>query len=189
MVYQQGHDKMLELQSAPPVPIRYTTDGSDPKQAGGSYDEPFVIPSGTVCVLAVGEKQGLISETLRVDITWDKVDDFSVAPHQKAIWKREHRPTTTKESYEFLAKVKKYQAQVKGVRININGSHWLDFSVDEKLGLDGEKLEEVVNYLRGLLCDGEIEIDAPALHFPSGQQLLDWVAEAKTQVRRDEVEQ
>jgi hypothetical protein len=187
-VYQQGHDKMLELQSAPPVPIRYTTDGSDPKQAGGSYDEPFVIPSGTVCVLAIAEKQGIMSKTLRVDITWDKIDDFQVDPLKKAIWKREHHPTTTKESYEFLGKVKKYQAQVKGVRININGSHWLDFSVDEKLALDGAKLEEVVNYLRALLADGEIEIDAPALDFPSGQLLLDWVAEAKTQVRRDEVE-
>jgi hypothetical protein len=75
------------------------------------------------------------------------------------------------------------------VRVNINGSHWLDFSVDEKFALDGAKLEEIVNYLRSLLLDGEIEIDAPSLHFATGQQLLDWVASAKTQVRRDEVEQ
>lgn len=188
-VYQQGYDKMVELRSAPAVPIRYTTNGSDPKQAGGSYDEPFVVPSGTVCVLAVAEKQGQMSEIHRIDITWDKVDDFQVDPQKTVTWKREHRLSTTKDSYEFLAKVKKYQAQISGVRININGSHWLDLSLDEKLALDGEKIEEMVNYLRSLISDGEIEIDAPSIQFISGQNLLDWVTEVKTQVQRDEVEQ
>jgi len=188
-IYQQGEDKMMELKSAPPASIRYTTDGSNPKDNGGSYDEPFVIPLNTVCVLAVGEKQGIVSEVLRVDIEWDKKDDFKVNKSLSAIWKREHRPTTTKESYEFLARLKKYQVTVSGVKVFISGTNWLELTMDENLTLDGDKIENAVNYLRSLLNDGEVEIDAPQLHFPSGQLLLDWVAEVRTQINSYEVEQ
>lgn len=188
-IYQQGENKMMELKSAPPTPIRYTTDGSNPKDNGGSYDEPFVIPLNTVCVLAVAEKQGIVSEVLRVDIAWDKKDDFTINPNVPVVWKREHRPTTTKESYEFLARLKKYQVIASGVKVFISGTNWLELAIDENLTLDGDKIEEAVNYLRSLLSDGEVEIDAPQLHFPTGQLLLDWVAEVRTQIHSYEVEQ
>ena len=53
---------MAELRSAPEAPIRYTTDGSDPKSNGGIYNEPFVIPQQTQVILAVAEKSGILSE-------------------------------------------------------------------------------------------------------------------------------
>ncbi|MEW5952367.1 MAG: chitobiase/beta-hexosaminidase C-terminal domain-containing protein [Bacillota bacterium] len=65
-----GGEKMVELRSAPPAPIRYTTDGSSPKLSGGSYDGPFAVPPGTLLVLAVAEKGGLISDEHRLEIRW-----------------------------------------------------------------------------------------------------------------------
>jgi len=59
--FQSGHDKMVELRVAPAAPLRYTSDGSDPKIAGASYHDPFVVPQGTHVVLAVAEKNGLVS--------------------------------------------------------------------------------------------------------------------------------
>jgi hypothetical protein len=52
--YQSGAGKMVRLESAPKSTIKYTTDGSDPKISGGIYNEPFVVPSGTVFILAYG---------------------------------------------------------------------------------------------------------------------------------------
>ena len=66
--YMDGNERMVEIQSAPPVPIRYTTDGSDPKHSGGSYEGAFAIPNGTRMVLAVAEKDGISSEVLRREI-------------------------------------------------------------------------------------------------------------------------
>ena len=60
--YQSGTDKMVELRTAPAAPLRYTTDGSDPKLCGATYDGPFVVPPGTLVVLAVAEKHGIVSE-------------------------------------------------------------------------------------------------------------------------------
>ncbi|MEG4445808.1 DUF499 domain-containing protein [Microcoleus sp. AT9_B5] len=188
-IFQSGNNKMVELKAAPDAPIRYTTNGSDPKLGGGIYSEPFIVPSGTLCVLAVAEKQGIISQTHHLDIQWDKVDDFKVDPAKPVTWKREHHPKTTKDAYEFLGRLKKYQAGVFGSRITINGSHWVELSVDSNLVFDADKLETAVNHLRSLLADGEVEIEAQSLNFPTGQQLLDWVAEVKTELNRNEVQQ
>src|SRR5919202_5549568 len=64
--YQSGADKMVELRTAPAAPLRYTTDGSDPKICGAAYDGPFVVPPGTLVVLAVAEKQGIVSDCYRL---------------------------------------------------------------------------------------------------------------------------
>ncbi len=186
--FQSGNDKMVELQAVPNVPIRYTTDGSDPKLGGGIYHDPAIVPQGTLCVLVVGEEQGIFHEQ-RIDIQWDKTDDFQVDVSKPATWKHEHHPATTKEAYEFLSRLRKHQAGVFAPRITINGSHWVELSVDSGLILDIDKLESTVNHLRSLLADGEVEIETQSLSFPTGQQLVDWAAESRTELNRDEVQQ
>jgi hypothetical protein len=68
-VYQNGADKMVELQAAPAAAIRYTTDGSDPKLSGGAYDQPFAVQRNTRIVLAVAEHDGLLSEVHQREIS------------------------------------------------------------------------------------------------------------------------
>lgn len=189
--YQNGNDKMVELQAAPPAPIRYTTDGSDPKNAGGTYTDPFVVLPGTVCVLAIAERDGLISDVHRLNIRWEPAGKTTVEikPELPAVWKRSHHPSTTKDSYEFLGRLKKFQAEITGGRVTISGDHWLELSIDDRLKLDSEKLESTINHLRGLLSEGEVELEVDSVRFPNGQLLLDWVAEAKTEVKPDEVNQ
>jgi Protein of unknown function (DUF499)/Fn3 associated len=189
--FQDGADKKVEVRSAPRAAIRYTTDGSDPKNAGGSYSEPFGVLPGTVCVLAIAERGGIVSEVHRRDIRWEAAGKTTVEikPEVPATWKRSHHPSTTKDAYEFLGRLKKFQAEVAGGRVTITGDRWIELSIDEHLSLDGEKLEGAINHLRGLLSEGEVEIEVDGIKFPNGQLLLDWVADVKTEVKPDEVEQ
>jgi len=187
--YQNGADKMVELRAAPAAPLRYTTDGSDPKTSGGLYAEPFAAPKGAVCVLAVAEKGGVQSDVHRRDLTWDKKEELKLDLSKPVVWRREHRPKTTKESYELLAMVRKHQASLPGPQIKIVGTNWLELSFDSKLVLDGEKVEAVVNHLRGLLSEGQVAVETEAIHFPTGQSLIDWVKEAKTEIKPEEVKQ
>ena len=62
--YQDGAGRRIEIRAAPAAPIRYTTDGSDPKLSGGAYDGPFPVPDGVRLVLAVAEKDGIASDVL-----------------------------------------------------------------------------------------------------------------------------
>jgi Fn3 associated len=188
--FQSGHDKMVELRVAPAAPLRYTSDGSDPKIAGASYHDPFVVPQGTHVVLAVAEKNGLVSDVHRLDIDWQGHDAFTIDPDQPVTWKREHTLSTTKESYEFLDRLKKYQAVVSGLRVSIVGQpHWLELTCDNGLRLEAANLEAVIEHLRGLLSEGQVTVEAPIVTFPTGQHLLDWVAEVHTTIHPHEVSQ
>jgi hypothetical protein len=187
--FQSGSDKMVELRAAPPVPIRYTTDGSDPKNSGGLYAGPVAVPPGTVCVLAVAEKDGIQSEIHRRDIIWEKGPELKLDPVKPVIWQRDHRPKTTKESYEFLEMLKKHRGTIPCYRIAIVGKNWLELTFDEKLIFDAEKLEELIHNLRGLLSEGQVAIETAAIHFLTGQALLDWVRDARTEIKPEEVKQ
>ncbi len=189
--YQNSSDKMVELRAAPSAPMRYTTDGSDPKHTGGSYTEPFVVLPGTVCVLAIAEKDGITSEVHRRDIRWEPSGKTTVEikPESPAVWHRLHHPSTTKDAYEFLGRLKKFQAEIAGGRVTITGENWLELSIDDRLKLDSKKLESTIDHLRSLLTEGEVEIEVDSIRFPNGQLLLDWVAEIKTEIKPDEVKQ
>ncbi|MEW6540808.1 MAG: DUF499 domain-containing protein [Bacillota bacterium] len=186
--FQNGPDKMVELKSAPPAPVRYTTDGSDPRSAGGVYDGPFVVPKGTIVVLAVAEKDSVVSDVHRLNIEWKNTGTM-LDPTLPATWKREHLLMTTKEAYEFLARLKKHKGVVPGPRILVSGQSWVELTFDHKLELTGDKVEAAVEHLRGLLDEGQVNIEAMFIRFPTGQNLLDWVAEVKTEIQAGEVEQ
>lgn len=188
-IFQQGGEKMVELRAAPPAPIRYTTDGSDPKLAGGLYESPFPVPKGTRLVLAVAEKNGAISEPRRIDINWDERQDFTVNAALPARWMRPHKLDDTRASYEFLERLKKHGARANVSRVTIAGSHWLELSFDEKLAFNAVQLEDAVNHLRGLLDEGNVILEASGLEFANGQALLDWVEDVKTELKLDEVQQ
>ncbi len=188
-LYQNGKTKMLELKAAPNAEIKVTMDGADPKHTGVVYTGPVAVDEGTVCVLAVAEKGGIVSDVHRVDVDWKSKDGFKLAPEKPVCWKRRHEPTTTKESYELIGLLKKHNATAGGAHVRIVGDRWIELTVDEKLLIDGEKLENAVNYLRGLFCDGEVAVEVGELQFDTGQQLLDWIAEIKSELKPEEVEQ
>lgn len=187
--FRSGEDRMVELRAAPPAPIRYTTDGSDPKLGGGVYDAPFAVPKGTVCVLAVAEKDRITSDLHRLDIDWGSDGEFRIDPGSPVTWVREHSPRTTKESYEFLSRLKKHAGSLPGPRVSLVGDSWVELSFDQKLLLTAEQLEGAIDHMRSLLPEGEVCIDAVSIHFSTGQAFLDWAAEVKTEIRLEEIRQ
>ncbi len=187
--YQNGPEKMVRLESAPKAIIKYTTDGSDPKNAGGTYDGPFVVPKGTVFVLAYGQKNKISSEVYKFEINWEEEGGIVIDPEKPALWKRRHEPKTTKESYELLRLMKKYSVNMPGPRVTISGKSWIELAVDEKVLISSDQMDKVLEYLRSLLDEGQVQIETSALKFPTGQSLLDWVAEVQTELKPDEVSQ
>ncbi|MBI2264570.1 MAG: DUF499 domain-containing protein [Armatimonadetes bacterium] len=188
-LYQDGNEKRCELKAAPNAEIRYTTNGSDPKHSGGLYEGPFVVPKGTVVVLAVAKKGEISSQELRVGIDWEKDEGVQIDLFKSVLWKREQSFKTTKETYEFLDRLKKYEATTPGPKITISGQRYIELTFDPKLEPTPENLEEAIKPLRALLSEGQVWLDAESIRLPSGQALLDWVAEVKSEIRPDEVVQ
>ncbi|MCB1133918.1 MAG: chitobiase/beta-hexosaminidase C-terminal domain-containing protein, partial [Verrucomicrobiae bacterium] len=184
--FQNGDQRMCELQAAPEVPIYYSTDGSTPTDASGLYDEPFPVPSGTICVLALGEKDGIRSEILRADVPASS-QAVAVDPSKPATWKRSHSFDTTKETYEFLSQLEKAGASMLGMRVLVGTSPWAEINTDSAMSLDRAAAEKLLIPLRELVGSGEVQLSCDALAFPSGQDLLDWVADRKTELKEQEV--
>jgi len=193
-LYQQGSDRMVQLQVAPSgVPIRYTTDGSEPGNGGAIYTDSFVLPRATRVVSAVAEKNGVVSERISIPIDWEKIDDVKVDPAKSVVWRRSHDLQSTQKTYEFLSRAQRFNAELPGVKITIkspdsgHGSRWLELLADDSVHLDSKKIEKVITVLRELLTDAEVHIAVEATHFAKGQALLDWVTDEKTTLKPGEV--
>jgi hypothetical protein len=186
--------KMLELKAAPnadnKTEIRYTTDGSDPKLSGGTYDGPFSIPKGTTIVLAIAGRDGVQSEVENIAINWDKDGgEKPINPEMPLTWKRKHSHMVTTEAYTFMDRLKQHEGEISGIRITVTGDQWAELNLDPKLKLIGVRVYEAVEALRKLLGAGQLGIEATAVHFAKGQNFLDWLQEVKTEIKPGEVTQ
>jgi hypothetical protein len=187
--YQRGDEKMVELRATPDAPIRYSTDGSNPNLGGAVYAGPFAIPKNAYLVLAGAETAGLVAEH-RLDLDVEHSDTVKVDPERPAIWKHKHQSETTQDTYTLLGQLKRFQASILGSQISVVAEpHWLEFQSDDQLALDVTTLETTVENLRSVLPDGQITVEAFALRFPTGQRLLAWVEDARTELQPEEVEQ
>ena len=188
--YTGGGGRRVELRAAPPAPIRYTTDGSDPRVNGGAYDGPFAVPAGARLVLAVAEKDGAVSETHRREIA-DEPVDRPIDRTAPAVWRPDRGFTfeTTRTAYGFLNRLKKHEASAGGLRFNVTADQtWGELSLSEDVALDGMALEQAVEQLRRIVPAGEVAIEARRIHYASGQRFLDHVADIKATFKRDDVE-
>lgn len=189
-------DKKCSLEAVPPATIRYTTDGSDPKVAGATYDGAFPIPRGAALILAYAERDGIQSTVEHIRVTWDEKREVTIDPQLPALWKRAQafKAPTTRESYEFLERLRKYNAQISGASINISGvgnraREWVDLRTSGDNKYNADLIEKVLTVLREMQPEGQVQIETDELLFPTGQDLLGWVEEVKTTLQAGEVKQ
>ena len=194
-IYQSGTDKRIELRTVPEATIYYSTDGSDPKLARAVYEDPFIIPRGSPFVLAYAERDGVSSVVERIPITWKREEAVQVDRKRPATWKPRQRFgfNSTRDSYEFLARVKKHRARLSGLTITISGEggdkEWVELTTYEAKRVDPMLVEECLEALRKLQTTGQVQLAAEALHFEAGRDLEDWVEEVRTTLQPGEVKQ
>ena len=192
-IYQSGAQKKIKLQAVPDATIHYTTDGSDPKVAGATYVDDFVIPNGSPLVLAYAERDGIYSEVDRIVVTWGNNEIFQVDPKRSATWLKKFDCSSTKDSYELIEQLKKYRAHLLGPRVTISGEsgnkEWIELTTYEQKKVSPEMIEETLTVLRKLQGSGQVQLAATAVFFESGQDLLNWVEDVKTTLTQTEVKQ
>jgi hypothetical protein len=110
-----------------------------------------------------------------------------------ATWQRSQGFNSTRDSYAFLDRLKKHEAQVSGLLITIAGEgsdrDWIELSLYEGKRVEPELVEECLEALRKLQTTGQVQLKAGAVHFETGQALLDWVEETRTSLQPGEVVQ
>ena len=71
----------------------------------------------------------------------------------------------------------------------MTGNLWAELTLHEGIQLAPEPLREAVDSVRKLAIEGQLSIEAKALHFQRGQAFLDWIKEAKVEYEASEVKQ
>ena len=189
-VYGDAENKRVELKAVPPgATIRYTTDGSNPTR-GGIYESDFDVDRPCTTILAVAAKAGVVSEPLRIDLDWEKMGS-GIDPAKPARWKRRHEIRTTKESYDLIALMKKYEVTSFDSRISIigDGTRWVELTIGDGIGLTGEKIESIIDSLRDIYRDGQVGIDLQSMAFISGKDLQDFASANRVSLDTTEVTQ
>ena len=191
-VFQQGNDWMVELKASPNADIRYTTNGSDPKTAGVTYDAPFPVPESSPFVLAIAQRDGVSSDQEKINVNDYRQKIVKVDPAKKVIWKHRHAHLTTRDAHEFMERLKKFQGSAFGVTIDIQSNkddQDISYTAADNFAIIGESFEKTVKQLQSVMNGSQIFLNIERVEFDRGQLLLDWIADAKSSLSPGEVTQ
>lgn len=188
-IIDRGDHKIVEFQSSPLADIKYTTDGSNPKENGGIYQSEVVVPKNTTFVLAVAEAEGIYSEQISIKLDWDPNKKFEIDKSKKLTLYKQERTSDTAETYKHLDVLKKHGAHIKDVIVTFfkidehnNDNGWLELNIDAKTAVKIEKLENSMASIReSLLEDAKVNINLEygITVFENGQSFIDWMTETK----------
>ncbi|HOX73633.1 MAG TPA: FN3 associated domain-containing protein [Bacteroidales bacterium] len=202
--YDAGDQKKMKLEASVAEPkILYTTDGTDPKAPGAAqYNDDFIIPKNTRYVLAIAEKKGIRSDQIEVSIDWKKPEGLKIDRNKPLEYHKKGmvKTSSNKQTYDELALFYKYHAVFSDVSINsvfkTNGDdHWAQVIYDSSLKIPKEKIEAQIDFLRsslGTVGSFETSLQIGVVHFLTGQDFEDWIAEKQMQLsslKQEEIKQ
>lgn len=188
--------KHCELEASnPKVEIKYSTDGSQPKN-GAVYKESFVVPPNASILQAVAYYKPLdwYGEELKVSIPISK-DTYNAVHPRKTIdvdknlkLKKIIKYSSTVEVYEFIKNMKKIGFTAMVDEIEITDAHNPDSYISSAIGgkyWNAEMIEAVLNIYRNIVmkdCETKVKLSIGAMSFESGQKFKDWVAGSKGEI-------
>ncbi|MFD1040348.1 DUF499 domain-containing protein [Virgibacillus byunsanensis] len=188
-ILDQEDYKILELQSSPYAKIKYTTDGSNPKEHGGIYHSEVTLQKNTSYILAVAEAEGIYSEQISIKLDWDSDNKIEIDKQKKLTLYKHGTTSDTAETYKQLELLKKHKALIKDVIVKFfktdefhNNNGWIELMIDSTTDVTIEKLIDSMTSIRdSFLSESTVNINLEygIAVFKNGQSFLDWMAESK----------
>lgn len=118
-IYDKGGKPYAEFKTTSSnLIIKYTTDGSNPKESGGVYDGDFIIPEGAkyIQAIALNEELGIYSDIIQIEV---KEKKFEINKEKPVRLIEPIVSNNTAETFEIIEKLSKYDLSLSGVTIGI----------------------------------------------------------------------
>ena len=177
----------LMLKSQPGVTIKYTTDGSDPKENGGIYESEFEVPANASFIQIVAEYGGEYYDAQSIKIDKKKVRGLDIDKSKSLTLYRQLRASDTNDSYNNIGILKKYADSIADVRLVLfkmddknNEKGFIELTVDSRTRINPEQVEKAIDYLKGSFLPDtrtNVEFECGSVSFKSGQSFCDWANE------------
>jgi len=196
--------KYVDLETPTGVKIKYTTDGSDPKNSGGYYDGEFKIPSSCSFVLVVAEHDGAFYDAHSIVVPKNGGGD-GVPPIDKVkplTLSRLLRSSDTSETYDQLTLLQKHAESVKDVHLVLHKNDeqgkdagWIELTLSDKIPITVSQIETAIDSLKNSFVTSgtaSVELELSVIHFSTGQAFYDWANDKKlslTDFKQGEIKQ
>ncbi|OQA08273.1 MAG: hypothetical protein BWY65_01545 [Firmicutes bacterium ADurb.Bin373] len=182
---QSVQGSVMELKAHKDFEIRYTTDGSNPKESGGVYSGEILLPASCKYVRTAVLYKGKVVE--EKDIAIDekpkpgkfKIEDSMPVQYTLHIQKK---CGDTEASYSELEKLKKLSgAFIRHFTVIISEKDIPDNYIEvstANVPYDADNLQATVDLIRETAFAGKdvvVEFDYKTLLFTSGAQFKDWI--------------
>lgn len=182
--FNKNNKLYIELKSIPTATIKYTTDGSNPKEHGYIYYKEFEVPDDCLYVLAIAQKDGIESNQLNIKI--DKNSDFQINKDKPLILSTNIKINETANVYKEIDILKKHNVKISDISINLSIDNdcdkWIELVLGKSVIIEASKLESEIENLRQNLLNGnkvDVELNYYKAYYESGQSFLDMVADKK----------
>lgn len=186
--FTKNSEKYVELISIPKAKVKYTLDGSNPKEYGKLYDKEIAIPKGSKFLLAFAEEEGVISDILQIDVTITKGIEINPLKPLEITKNKIIATTATSETYRAMDILKNCNSIISNIRMTLYKTDesnrqkgWIEFnSGDLRLNISG--LGKIIEQIReNFLEEGKVtvQLECKSIYFEKGQDFLDWISENK----------
>ncbi|AGY75873.1 DUF499 domain-containing protein [Clostridium autoethanogenum] len=175
----------LTLRSHPKVIIKYTTDGSNPKENGGVYEGEFMISENTAFVEAVAEYKEEYFETETIKIDRKNRKEINIDNSKPLKLYKDFNCKDTNATYKDIESLKKFNATIRDIEINLvkdenSEEGWIQLSMDKSTKVDLNKLCQTIDNLKSSFMNdtkANISLDYNIVEFNKGEEFIDWVNE------------
>ena len=193
--FDKGERKYCELEANNPhVVIKYTTEGSNPRN-GGIYREPFMIEDNASVLQAVAyyEKGDIYGEVLSVPLPKKKRgeggDDpgVTIPDDEAVILTKRLDYDDNKSVYDFLADMKKFNltASVASIYVEADRNTYIDLSSAGNIW-DYKLCEDTLKHIRDVIMhdiNTNVHLTTDKVVFPTGKVFKQWVANRKEEIK------
>ncbi|TGM85091.1 DUF499 domain-containing protein [Leptospira bouyouniensis] len=183
-VIRQNNSTLVTLKAIPKGEIRYSTDGSDPKELGGVYSAPFLV-SKKCRVLAIAEANGISSELLSFDIEPGKEEGFVIDKQQTLVYAKRVKLDATEDVYKVLQLMAKYNVILDGVEFTVskqfNTMEYINTKASRNKKFKAYDLASDIDYIRSkwsLEEQTSVMVKIDELYFAKGEDFISFLAES-----------
>jgi hypothetical protein len=187
---ERGGNRLVELLVAPRGSIRYTLDGSEPRE-GILYGSPIAIGDGDVILRAFAEAEGLEWKTdFRFPAKGKKgvqIDDVKPA---RLVSRTGRKLDSRSKTFEGLKQASERTVTFEGVMVTVGqGNQIIGLSIGDVL-VDGPFIQALlVKVLEKFTPDTPVNMSFRKAHFASGHDLKAFTTKLGIELQAADVEQ
>ncbi len=175
----------MRLQSHPDFEIRYTTDGSNPKESGGRYTGEFILPADCKFVLTAVYNKGQLVEEKTIPVTAKpekktvKIDDSKPVSYTLKSMKKCSDTAASYNEFAYLQKMKGTFIRHFTVIISekADTNNYMEMTT-ASVPYDAGNLQATVDLIRDSAFQGKdviVEFEYKTILFMTGAEFKQWI--------------